>query len=64
MSTSTSTRQRRVIIVHDVLGTLFSLTEPIAVLKDLFADQLGSDAGVADKFAELIIMVRIYHNEP
>jgi hypothetical protein len=58
MSSSTSQpKGKTLIIVHDVLGTLFDLSAPIAVIKKLFASQLGPDPVVADRYAELIVMV-------
>lgn len=44
------------IIVHDVLGTCFSLTKPIAVVLEAFAPQLGTNPHVQRRYAELIVM--------
>ncbi|CEH11771.1 PAF-1-RELATED [Ceraceosorus bombacis] len=41
------------VIVHDVLGTLFSLDEPISALRQAFSDQLSSQPDIVP---ELIIM--------
>ncbi|CAO1631423.1 unnamed protein product [Parajaminaea phylloscopi] len=53
---SDATTRRRLIVVHDVLGTLFSLSRPIQVVLDLFGSQLGSDERVRERFAELVVM--------
>jgi len=46
----------RIVVVHDVLGTLFSLTAPIRELESIFADQF-KDENAPPILAELIIMV-------
>lgn len=46
----------RLVVVHDVLGTLFSLTSPINELLAIFADQLESEKA-PPILAELIVMV-------
>jgi hypothetical protein len=48
----------RLVIVHDVLGTLFSLSSPIEELQAIFADQFKAAESPAI-LAELIIMVSI-----
>lgn len=55
MSTDSSTG-RHLVVVHDVLGTLFSLTKPIEAVLDIFAPQLGADRRVRERYAELIVM--------
>lgn len=54
-----SARNRTLIIVHDVLGTLFSLEAPIGVLLEEFGSQLGSESDVRRRFGELVVMVRL-----
>ena len=51
-STSTGTG-KRVAVVHDMFGTLFSLSSPLATLRSLFADQLR---GLPPMVSELIVM--------
>ncbi|PWN21893.1 hypothetical protein BCV69DRAFT_276629 [Microstroma glucosiphilum] len=55
-SSASQPKGKTLIIVHDVLGTLFDLSAPIAEIKKLFASQLGPDPVVADRYAELIVM--------
>jgi hypothetical protein len=55
MSSSSS---ERLVIVHDVLGTLFGLEAPIEALQSIFAEQLKAMNAPAI-LAELIIMVRL-----
>lgn len=49
---------KNIIIVHDVLGTLFSLTKPTALVSSLFSSQLGGDSqpAVRARYAELVVM--------
>lgn len=51
-----SHKSERLVVVHDVLGTLFGLGAPIEALQEVFADQLR-DMNAPAVFAELIIMV-------
>ena len=46
---------KQIVVVHDVLGTLFDLEAAIDELKVLFAEQLK---GTPDILPELIVMVR------
>lgn len=52
----------RIVIVHDVLGTLFGLDAPIDEVLSIFREQLldasSNDKGHARMFAELVVMVR------
>lgn len=53
-----SSGSERLVVVHDVLGTLFGLEAPIEALQSIFAEQLKAMNAPAI-FAELIIMVRL-----
>lgn len=52
----TEQQQKNVVVVHDVLGTLFSLSSPIKTLQDIFGPQLQD---YPPNFAELIVMVSL-----
>jgi hypothetical protein len=63
MSSSKGNGNERLVVVHDVLGTLFGLNAPIEALQDTFANQL-KDMNAPAVFAELIIMVSSHFASP